>query len=180
MKGKITVCCVLCTLLACMAFTACRNDNKGSSGTDGVTPAMVQQKVKEALGEDYVPDQALEDTELEQLYGIKAGNLEEYVAEISSMSAHVDQFVALKAKPEQADAVEQAMRDYRERLVQDTMQYPSNIAKINASEVLRHGQYVFFVMLGAVNDDVEMAEEEQIAFAEKENKKAVDAVNSCF
>lgn len=180
MKIKTRVCCILCTFLVGMPFTACMHDNKGSSGTDGISLSSVQQKVKDALGDDYVPDQSLDDAALEQLYGIKAEDLEEYSAEISSMSAHVDQFAAFKAKPDRADAVEQALRDYRERLVEDTMQYPSNIAKINASEVLRHGQYVFFLMLGAINDDVEMEEEEQIAFAKKENKKAVDAVNSCF
>ena len=121
MKIKTRVCCILCTFLVGMPFTACMHDNKGSSGTDGISLSSVQQKVKDALGDDYVPDQSLDDAALEQLYGIKAEDLEEYSAEISSMSAHVDQFAAFKAKPDRADAVEQALRDYRERLVEDTM-----------------------------------------------------------
>lgn len=98
MKIKTRVCCILCTFLVGMPFTACMHDNKGSSGTDGISLSSVQQKVKDALGDDYVPDQSLDDAALEQLYGIKAEDLEEYSAEISSMSAHVDQFAAFKAK----------------------------------------------------------------------------------
>ena len=60
------------------------------------------------------------------------------------ISVHLDTFVALKAKEGKGGEVEKLLADYRTRFVEDSMQYPMNISKVQASEVVRHGDYVFY------------------------------------
>ena len=56
-----------------------------------------------------------------------------------------------------------------------------NISKVQASEVVRHGDYVFFVMLGTASEEAqEQGEEAALQSAQEENKKAVDAINAFF
>ena len=71
---------------------------------------------------------------------------------------------------------------YRQGLINDTMQYPMNLLKIQASKVYVKGDYVFFIMLGYVDSNTEeTSTEEQVIEAYKaENQKAVDAINALF
>ena len=41
---------------------------------------------------------------------------------------------------------EKALTSYRDYLINDSLQYPMNVPKVNASSVLREGDYVFFVI----------------------------------
>lgn len=49
------------------------------------------------------------------------------------ISTFVETFIGVQAKDGKGDDVEAALNAYRDRLVGDTMQYPMNIAKIQAS-----------------------------------------------
>jgi len=51
-----------------------------------------------------------------------------------------------------------------------------NLAKINSSVVYRVDEYVFFIMLGAI-DEVNEEESAQLSFAQEEVQKAIDAIN---
>ncbi len=98
---------------------------------------------------NYLPTKAIEKEELTEVYGINADDIDAFIAEASEMSTHVDTFIAVKAKEGKGEDVEKALTAYRETLVKDTMQYPMNVAKINASKVIRDGDYVFFSLLGS-------------------------------
>ena len=77
--------------------------------------------------------------------------------------------------------MEKALTEYREYLLNDTMQYPMNVSKIQASQVIRHGDYVFFVMLGGPDDDaMEKGDEAALKSAEENNQIAVDIINGFF
>ena len=64
------------------------------------------------------------------------------------------------------------------------MQYPVNAVKIQASKVIAYGDYVFFVCLGEIPDDLDEDNEEAIlAEAMKDNQIAVDKLKEaidCF
>ncbi len=95
------------------------------------------------------------------------------------ISAHVDTFIAIKAKEGKGEEVEKALTSYRDYLINDSLQYPMNVPKVNASSVLREGDYVFFVMLGQIKDD--MAEEEDmLKQAQESNQLAIDAIKKFF
>ena len=97
------------------------------------------------------------------------------------ISTFVETFIGAKAKEGKGDEVETALNAYRDRLVNDTMQYPMNIAKIQASQVIRHGDYVFFVMLGAPTDAaMEEGDEAALKSASENNQIAIDIIDGYF
>ena len=60
------------------------------------------------------------------------------------------------------------------------MQYPGNIAKVNASEVVRHGDYVFFIMLGGFDQRDGVSEEQQLEFAKNEVAEIKEVIGKFF
>lgn len=140
----------------------------------------IHEAVKAAYGENYVPSMAIDEQQLTEVYGINTENIEDFIMEAPMISAHIDTFAVIKAKEGKGEEVENEMNAYRDKLINDTLQYPSNIAKLNASRVIRHGDYVFFVMLGAFNNNQDATEDEQAKFAEEQVQIGVDAIESFF
>lgn len=140
----------------------------------------IHEAVKESLGEDYYPDSEMEFEMIENFTGIKEADLESYIAEAPMISMSVDTFIAMKAKEGKGDDVEAGLEKYRKYLVEESMQYPMNLAKVNAAKVVRHGDYIFFIMLGKYDDRLEATEEEQIEFAKLEIEKIEAVVNKFF
>lgn len=140
----------------------------------------IHEDIKKELGEDYIPDMKLEKFDLSNLINISEEDIEYFIAEMSIMSVHVDTFIAIKAVDGKAEVVEQALIEYRETLLEDSMKYPMNITKVNASEVLREGDYIFFLMLGSYHDREDITEEDAIEFALSETKKIKDIVLKNF
>ena len=89
------------------------------------------------------------------------------------MSAHVDIFVAVKAKEGKAEEVEQLLQTYQDNLLNNSLQYPMNLGKVEGAMLYRNGDYVFYFILGGYPDDVEEVD------AQKEqelNQIGVDAI----
>lgn len=77
--------------------------------------------------------------------------------EMSMISVNPDQVVVMKAVSGKGAQLETAMKQARDKYVKEAMVYPKDTAKLNASRVVRSGDYVAFIMAGAVdevNDDV--------------------------
>ena len=140
----------------------------------------VHSAVKEVLGEDYYPNRELTLEEIENFTGIKEADMESFIAEAPMMNVNVDTFIAIKAKEGKGDAIEAGFEKYRNYLVEDSVIYPMNIAKVNASKIVRHGDYVFFLMLGKYDDREEATDEERLEFAKAEIQKIEDAINKFF
>ncbi|MCM1538753.1 MAG: DUF4358 domain-containing protein [bacterium] len=154
-------------------------ENAAGGGTidDTVSIDAVHEAVKEAYGEDYLPDMLLSEDEIRILYGIESEWCEEILVEVPMMSAHVDTFLAVKAKPEHLADVSDAVNAYVTNLKSDTMQYPMNINKIAASSVVTMGNYVFYIMLGYLPMEMDdEADDVQIAAYEELNQKAIDVI----
>lgn len=64
------------------------------------------------------------------------------------ISVHVETFVGIKAKEGKAGDVAKELEAYRKKQIEEAVQYPMNMTKLEASQVITHGDYVFFVMLG--------------------------------
>jgi hypothetical protein len=58
------------------------------------------------------------------------------------------------------------------------MQYPVNIAKVNAAKVVTQGSYVAFIMAGDVNRNADATDDEKTKFAEEQAQIGVDAFNA--
>lgn len=111
--------------------------------------SKAHEAVKTALGEDYLPNTLNEDSELiAGLYELDTNLAENFIIETPMIGMHPDLFIAVEAKEGQADAVEAALNAHKERLLNDTMQYPMNLPKIAAVDVARTGNYVFLALIG--------------------------------
>ena len=136
----------------------------------------IRSAVVEAVGEEnYWPDMLMEADMLEMSYGITPDMYEDYMAESPMISNNVDALVVIRAKEDQVDAVEEALNTYREANINNTMQYPANLGKIQAAQVETIGNYVVFVQLGGFAIDAD-DEKEVLEKCQEANKLALDAI----
>ena len=148
-------------LLAVCLLTGCNRDRTSLEDTDSgyredISPKSLVEAVASELSDEYWADAVLEPEILDDWYGISAEMYEEFYGQTPMISANVDALIVIKAKAEETEKVEEALTAYREQLVADTMQYPMNIPKIQASVVKTYGNYICFVQLGgSMNDQQE-------------------------
>lgn len=163
---------LLAVLLIAVAFVGC-GEKKAESGQ----LENIVTELKTLYGDNYLPTDRMDETLLTDLYGVNKEDVKEAVVEGSMISMHVDVFVGVEAAEGKAEAVETALAQYRQTLIEDTMQYPMNMLKIEASTVLRVDDYVFFIMLGGYNDEFSEDEEKTLEFFKEQTKKGVDKIN---
>lgn len=145
--------------------------------TNDVATADIAAAIKELMGENYLPSEALDNEYLENTYGVKAEWIDNYYAEIPMISFHIDTLIAIKAAEGQADNVETALNDYLAYTIENSRQYPVNIPKINASRVYRLGDYVFYIMLGSAPDEYMDDENASYNYCVQSNQNVVDKIN---
>ena len=146
-----------------------------------VSTQDLKTAVAEELGENYWPNMPLGEAELEGLIGVKADLYEEAAAEMPMISTNVDMLLIIKAKEGKAQEVTDAVNKYRDAMVSDTMQYPMNLGKIQASMVETYGNYVCFVQLGGdAVDAADQGEEAVIKACKEDNQKALDIIKEAL
>lgn len=195
---KATLLCM--GLILTFALTACGKkaaDNEDNQNTDTQesstesTPveedntktdtamADIKAAVVEALGENYWPNMEVDAQLLSDMFGITEDLYDDYLAEMPAISTNVDTLLVIKAKEGQLEALEAAVNAYRERMVGDTMQYPMNLGKIQASMIETIGDYVCFVQLGAdVTEAMDVSDEAVIEHCQEANEAALEAIRN--
>ena len=167
----------LCVGMLAFGMVGC-----GSQGDDKDTYRVVEMTtIKDAivgeLGENYWPSMPLDSEMLEGWTGVAPDMYEDFLAEIPMISTNVDTLIVVRAKEDQAEAVEKALNDYRDANVSNTMQYPQNIGKIQASKVERLGNYVIYVQLGGdVMDIIDQGDEAVIVHCQEVNDRVIDII----
>ncbi len=203
-KNKILT---VCSLLAVsvVLFTACGKKNNGNTGenTESTTPQTSSQEgnntgdtlaestepaqesrlmylrdaVAEALGEDYWPDSVMEPEYVQDLYGLKPDMYEDIFVETPMIGTNVDTLIIVQAKKDRVEDVEKALNTYREGEINNTMQYPMNIGKVQASRIETIDNYVLFIQLGGSSVDAEEEGEEKVMeLSREQNEKALEAI----
>ena len=154
--------------------TSVENTEAENSGT----PLQNAKKaVTDALGDDYWPDSEIPEEMLNETYGVSGDLYDAYLGECPMISVNVDTLLIIHAKDGKVEDVENALNAYRDSLVNDTMQYPMNLGKIQASRVERIGDYVCFVQLGADTSSVEeQGDEAVITYCQEQNELALEAI----
>lgn len=160
------------------------NVSAGHDYADGWSDEMeaVKAAVVDLLGENYFPNMPLEPEMLEQLVGLTPDMYEDYLAEVPMISTNVDTLIVVKAAEGQADTLEETLNAYHDAKVGDTMQYPQNIGKIQASKVARIGDdYVIFVLLGGdVADLLDQGDEVVITHCQKVNDSVIETISEAL
>lgn len=155
------------------------SDMTPSDTEDGWSAEMqaVRDAVATELGENYWPNLQVPKEQMESMIGISSDVYEDYFFEMPMMSAHVDAILVAKAKEGQTESLEKAVKAYQDNLKSNTMQYPMNIGKIQASKVETVGQYVCFVQLGGDTTGVEeKGDEAVIVYCQEENDKVLGII----
>ena len=175
---------ILLAVSMILALTGCgkNSGNNDGNNTSKDVPVVALSEIKtavaDALGENYFPQQPL-DISFFADFGLTEDMCEEFFGEMPMMPTNVDTFVAVRAAEGKVADVEAALNSYRDMLVADTMQYPMNLGKIQASSIHTIGNYVFFIQLGGdVMAAAEEGDEAVIAHCQTENEKALDAIKS--
>lgn len=176
---------MLIMLFAAMMISGCtkKDSNGGESSQstikDDVSVKDILQEVKDAYGENYLPNMEMDAAALQEQVGLSPDLYEEAVGEMPMINVQVDTFIAVKAKEGNAEKVMEQLSAYQGKLQADSAQYPMNLPKIMGSEVFQCGNYVFFIMLGSVSEDI-LGEggDEAVAACKEQNQIAVHAIES--
>lgn len=133
--------------------------------------------VEDTLGENYWPDTKIDADMLETIYGVAPDMYEDYLGEMPAISANVDTLLVIKATNDTAEQVENILTEYREDVVQNSMQYPMNLGKVQASRIERVGNYVCFVQLGGdTMGAMDVSDEEVIRHCQEQNELAIAVI----
>lgn len=146
-----------------------------------VSTDSLKDAVAEALGENYWPNMSIEADMLESMTELNSDSYDEFTAEMPMISTNVDTLIIVKAKDGAGETVKEALSKYQENLKNDTLQYPMNLPKIQASKIETYGNYVCYVQLGAdTQAAADESEEAAIKYCEGENRKALDAIEKAL
>lgn len=152
-------------------------DNTESAFGDASMEEL-KKAVVEALGEEnYWPNMSADEEILSEMYGISEDMYDDFFVEMPMISTNVDTMIIIKAKTGQEAAVEAALNDYRDKMVNDSFQYPMNMGKVQASRIEAFGNYVCFIQLGGeVTDLLDQGDDVVIAHCQEQNEKALEAI----
>lgn len=154
------------------------SDN-GEADTSSTTDVILS-KIREAYGDDYLPNELIPGEMIESIFGLTEDMYSAVTAEMPMISTYPDTVIVVEAKEGKVDDVEAALNAYRDYQVNEALQYPMNVAKVNASKVVKNGNFVAFIMAGAIDDREDVSDEDMASFAQEQTQIGVDAFNSCF
>lgn len=126
-----------------------------------VTPWSELQKVhmaiKKAYGNTYLPSMQCQDDEsfMKDVLKLDASWYDDVIVEVPMISAHADMLVLVDASEGNVENVTNALNAYKEYLVNESLQYPMNEARVKSAVVQAVGDYVCFSILGGVVDNPE-------------------------
>ncbi|MBO5199233.1 MAG: DUF4358 domain-containing protein [Lachnospiraceae bacterium] len=154
-------------------------ETTGAESKEEVSVEDLAAAIKEAYGDMYLPSMQVDAEMAKEMYGVDTTWHEEFFGEIPMMSAHVDMLLIFKAADGHVEDIEEALANYRDVQINDSMQYPSNMPKLQASVVKTYDDYVFFIMLGGYPDDQQTDDEElALQYAEENNQIAIDTIEN--
>jgi len=166
---------VLCLCMGCGSGNIHVEDEE-SGFRDDVSAKVLVEAVASELGDEYWADMELTPEYLEDWYGVSSDLYEEFYGQTPMISANVDALIVVKAKEEHLEDVQNALDTYRESMIQDTLQYPMNIPKIQASQINTFGNYVCFVQLGGSMEGIMDDDEAAIEACRKMNERALSVI----
>lgn len=157
-------------------------DNTGETDepTGDGEAAKVLDAIKTAYGDDYLPTMPIDEFYLTSVLGMEESSFTDFAGEVPMISAHADMAIIVKAADGKKGDVKAKLEAYQAYLTEESMQYPMNLAKINASKVLENGDFLGFIILGKFDERDNPTENEQAAFAEEQVQIGVDAFNGYF
>lgn len=160
-------------------------DNNGSDPTEDepaadTETAKILAAISKAYGDNFLPNMEYPQEMIADTYGIKEDTYTEITVQVPMISMHPDTVIIVKAAAGKGDDVKAALEAYKIYLIEESMQYPMNAAKVNATKVVENGDFYALLMLGAPDDRDDPTDAEMAEYAEQQVKIGVDAFNDYF
>ncbi len=165
---KITLLMMIVMILA-LAFTGCGGDaDNGSDAPEeqapvaapGLLPDAYDAAYKAVFGEEGPGLSMVEDDAVAQdVYGLSADMMKDYIIALPMMNVHVDTFIGVEANEDKVSDVEAALNAYKDQVIADREAFPylpDHLPKAQEAQVLTVDNYVFYISMAMVD---EMAED---------------------
>lgn len=153
------------------------SENGNMNGGWSEEMSALRAAVVEELGDEYWPNSEMPAEYMESTFGLTSDMYEDFMGEMPMISVNIDTLLIVKAAEGQADAVEEALISHQKNLKENTMQYPQNLDKIQASKVERIDNYVIFALLGGdVTGVEEQGSDAVIVYVQEQNQRALDVI----
>ena len=147
---------------------------------------LIRNSIAKMYGTQYFPNVKVHaDAEYLKIYladtlKMDEAWVEDIVIEVPMISANVDTLILVKPSAGNAENVVTALNNYKDYLINETFQYPMNVARIQRAVVQQVGDYVCFSILGGAIDDPAMygftTDEEVADYYEQMNMNAIYAI----
>ncbi len=174
----------LAGVLMVTGLAACDQGKTGGSGKNPTT-AEVVEAIDAAFVEKY-PDLGLtgainnmpmnvDDTTLEEKFGVSTGDVVDYTGVIAGMMTNCDMLLVVKASPDKIDTVKAALETAVEnqKAAFESYAVMGNDLRLDAAKVVVSGDYAALLMVGILDDDTTTMEPD-VEMAEKAFLDAVE------
>ena len=134
----------------------------------------LETEVRNLLGDNYWPEVNISEEELAAMTGITEDMYVDFLAQKQVLDSHIDTMIIIHAREDYIGAIEQALEEYRNRIIEENQEYPQNLGKAEASRMETINDYVCFVQLGA--DTTVVADQGQdavVSYCLEENERAI-------
>lgn len=162
------------------------------SGEITVTPWTELDKVRNIVvktyGSVYYPTEKVHENEeflsmyLNDTLKLDTEWIDDIIIEIPAISTSVDTLILVDPSEGNAENVLNALKAYKDYLVNESAQYPMNVTRVQSAVVEQVGDYVCFVILGSVVEDPEAygftSDDEVAEYYTSMNMNAVYAIQS--
>lgn len=145
--------------------------------------SALAKAVKKAYGKKYIPNMELSKSDITNRFSVSSKWYSSAFAELPMISTHVDTLAIFIAKDKTSKKkILSKLKAYRKQQIENTMQYPMNIPKVQASKVYTNGNYVCFIMLGQISNSIEESGDENamVKAYQKQNNIAVNAIKKAL
>ena len=120
---------------------------------------LIRNNIVKMYGTTYYPNVKVHaDEEYLKMYmadtlKLDAAWVNDIIIEVPMISANVDTLILVNPTDGNAENVLKALEDYKTYLVEESLQYPMNEARVKSAVVQQVGDYVCFSILGGAIDD---------------------------
>ncbi|MBO5473144.1 MAG: DUF4358 domain-containing protein [Lachnospiraceae bacterium] len=134
----------------------------------------LETEVRNLLGDNYWPEVNISEEELAAMTGITEDMYVDFLAQKQVLDSHIDTMIIIHAREDYIGAIEQALEEYRNRIIEENQEYPQNLGKAEASRMETINDYVCFVQLGADTTVVaDQGQEAVVSYCLEENERAI-------
>ncbi|MFZ2539008.1 MAG: DUF4358 domain-containing protein [Oscillospiraceae bacterium] len=177
MKIKSILALSLVLVLSVSFMAGCSTPSKKAAS--GQLEAVYENVMQKVFGEDDPRLIRNEDAaQIEEFYGLKADMMEAFIVANPMMNVHVDTFIGIEAVEGKSQEVAKLLNVYKDKIIADREAFPylpDHLPKAKAAQVITVDNYVFYLSLGVVGENVNDTNMQESM--DKEVQKAVDAVN---